>query len=208
KNKIKYLKDNSSFFNNNKKTAKELEENELKEAMEKAFLLAMALVKNIGHYLGLCEGVEDIDLLTQSEREQLLIQYHESELAEKMLKNEKTREEGIDTIANRVAMEKTAEIEKWQNRPEAREARRIYNRLGNLLDQDLDDLDSQGVKDFMEAKEEADPYKAMEAVTGSNQREKEEYIQNLQNEPDEPENGLNKHVQKVPKTPTFRPNFG
>ncbi|KAA8388018.1 hypothetical protein FKW31_02350 [Acetobacter sp. DmW_136] len=208
RNKIKDLKDTSSFFNNNKKTAKELEENELKESIEKAFLLAVCVVKNIGHYLGLCEGVESVDLLTQSEREQLLIQYHENQLAQKMLKNEKTREEGIDTIANRVAMEKTDKIKEWQDRPEAKEARRIYNRLGNLLDQDLDDLDKQGVKEFMKAKEASDPYSAIEAVTASNQREKEEYIQSIQ---DEPENGLNQHVQAVqnkPKNMNLTPKFG
>lgn len=204
KNRIKDLKDNSSLFNNNNKTAKELEDNNLKEAAEKALLLAICLVKNIGHYLGLCDGVEAIDLLTQSEREQLLVEYYENELAEKMLKNEETREEGIDTIANRVAMQKTKEIEEWQGRDEAKEARRIYNRLGNLLEQDLDDLDAQGIKDFKDAKEASDPYSAMEAVTASNAREREEYIQSLQNEPEEPENGLNKHVYAVPNRNRFK----
>lgn len=176
---IKELQQKDKWYHFMDKSKLSKKEKEEQEKIKKLMLLASYLVHCMMHRIGLnTVRPNPYDYLTDEQKREYEIQYKKDKLAQKLLQNS-DRAKCLDSIALLKVFENDAELMKWKNREEVRDAKLAMQKLNIVKDINILTLDEKGQKEFKEAQEKLDIEKARKAVLDAHKREDQKYLMDV-----------------------------
>ncbi|MFE8873161.1 relaxase/mobilization nuclease domain-containing protein [Acetobacter persici] len=203
---IKELQQKDKWYHFIDKSKLSKKEKEQQEKIKKLMLMASYLVHCMMNKVGLNNiKPNPYDYLTEDEKKEYELQYKKDELAKKLLENN-DRAKCLDSISILKVYENDAELMKWTNRDEVRNAKLALSKLNDVRDINILTLDERGQKEFREAQEELNLEKARKAVIEAHKREENRYLADVrpeqeiqeQNQDNEQEKN-NSNVVQFPK---------